>query len=102
MHENEQLIQEHFELLEVELRPENLFDVYGVATFEVEKCECTSTAGNQEVTQRWNEYHLQDVLILELYYLAGKDQDIPHPIPTCMLSEADINLIKDIVPQYEP
>lgn len=102
MHENGQLIQEHFELLEVELRPEHLFDVYGVATFEVEKCGCTSTAGEQQVTEGWMEYKLQDVIILELYYLAGDNNDTPHPIPPAMLSDADLNLIKDIVPQYEP
>jgi len=101
MHENGELIQEHFDLLDVELRPEHLFDVYGVATFEVEKCGCTSTAGEQEVTERWTEYHLRDVVVLELYYLAGEEQ-ASHPIPTAMLSEADKNLIKDIVPQYEP
>ena len=102
MHENGELTQDHFELLGVELRPEHLFDVYGVATFEVENCECTSTQGEQQVTERWQEFVLKDVLVLELYYLAGDNNDTPSPIPTSLLTEADISLIEDIVPTYEP
>lgn len=97
MRENEHLIQEDFELVEVELRPNHLFEIYGVATFEVENCECTSTAGEQEVTERWRAYDLQDVVVRELYYLAGDDNDRLYPIPVAMLSEADRSLIEDII-----
>ena len=93
--------EEQFELLELEIRKGKKIDVYGVATFTPELCECTSMCGDQSVTEKWHQWNLTEVDIEAIHYWADNGGTLFH-LPIKSLTEEDYRLIKDLIPPYEP
>lgn len=93
--------EEQFEILELEIREGKKIDVYGVATFVPELCECDGTVGNQKVTQRWTQWNLTEIEIESIHYWADDGGTLFH-LPIKSLTEEDYRLIKDLIPPYEP
>lgn len=58
---------------------EYLFGTVRIA-FEYENCECSSEAGNQWVTQKWQEIHITEIELLEYYYCDDDGNDIDRQI----------------------
>lgn len=48
--------------------------------FEYESCECSSEAGNQWVTEKWQEIHITEIELLNYYYCDDEDNDIDKTI----------------------
>tara|TARA_R110002153_G_scaffold72533_5_gene189697 strand:+ start:1451 stop:1753 length:303 start_codon:yes stop_codon:yes gene_type:complete len=89
-----------FELLDLEIRDGKKIDVYGEAIFTPSLCECTSTAGNQEVTERWLEWELEEVELESIHYWADGGTKLVH-LPLKCITDSDIMLIMDLIPEYE-
>ncbi len=66
--------------VEIEVgRDEYLFGTVRIA-FEYENCECSSEAGNQWVTQKWQEIHITEIELLNYYYCDDECNDIDKTI----------------------
>ena len=89
---------ENVELDDVRLQPHyKRMDISLTVTYEEEPCECTSEMGNQTVTERWMQYNIYDWSInsitLRYDYIN---------VPTHVLTEADLKVIRELIPDYEP
>ena len=78
---------ETIELQGVELRPERYFDVTVEAEAITTQHECSSTAGEQSVTEAWEERDLEEFEIVKLVYWT--DSETPRELPIESLSHDD-------------
>jgi hypothetical protein len=90
-----------FEIHDLEIREGNKIDVYGVATFVPELCECDGTLGHEKVTHKWHQWNLEEIEIESIHYWADDGGTLFH-LPLRSLTEEDYRLIKDLIPPYEP
>ena len=67
---------ETIELQGIELRPDRYFDVTVEAEAVTTTHECSSTAGEQSVTEAWEERDLEEFEIVKLVYLT--DSETPY------------------------
>jgi len=78
---------ETIELQGVELRPERYFDVTVEAEAITTQHECSSTAGEQSVTEAWEERDLEEFEIVKLVYWT--DSETPCELPVELLNHDD-------------
>ena len=71
---------ETIELQGIELRPDRYFDVTVEAEAVTTQCECSSDAGEQSVTESWEERDLEEFEIVKLVYWAGGTSPIELPV----------------------
>lgn len=80
-------LQEHYRKMDISL----------TVTYRELECDCTSTMGDQTVTQTWEEYEIYDLLVNSVT-IKSNDAYIPNDF----LTQKDIEVIKEIIPEYEP
>jgi hypothetical protein len=78
---------ETIELQGVELRPERYFDVTVEAEAVTTTHECSGTAGEQSVTESWEERDLEEFEIVKLVYWT--DSETPCELPVELLNHED-------------
>jgi len=78
---------ETIELQGVELRPERYFDVTVEAEAVTNQHKCSSKAGEQSVTEAWEERDLEEFEIVKLVYWT--DSDTPCELPVELLNHED-------------
>ena len=78
---------ETIQLEGIELRPDRYFDVTVEAEAITTKHECSSTAGEQSVTEAWEERDLEEFEIVKLVYWT--DSETPCELPVELLNHDD-------------
>ena len=71
----------------IELRPDRFFDVTVEAEAMTTTHKCSSTAGEQSVTEAWEERDLEEFEIVKLVYWT--DSETPCELPVELLNHED-------------
>ena len=78
---------ETIQLEGIELRPDKYFDITVEAEAVTTTHECSSTAGEQSVTEAWEERDLEEFEIVKLVYWT--DSETPCELPVELLNHDD-------------
>jgi len=71
----------------IELRQDRFFDITVEAEAVTNQCECSSEAGEQSVTESWEERDLEEFDIVKLVYWT--DTETPVDLPVELLNHDD-------------
>lgn len=71
----------------IELRPDRFFDITVEAEAVTTQHECSSTAGEQSVTEAWEERDIEEFEIVKLVYWT--DSETPCELPVELLNHDD-------------
>jgi len=78
---------ETIQLEGIELRPDKYFDIIVEAEAVTTTHKCSSTAGEQSVTEAWEERDLEEFEIVKLVYWT--DSETPCELPVELLNHDD-------------
>ncbi len=82
----------------IELRPNKYFDITVEAEAVTTQCECSSEAGESQVTEAWEERDLDGFEIVSLVY--WPNEDTPVDFPTIVLTHDDRAIIFEETLRY--
>ena len=71
----------------IELRPGKYFDITVKAEAVTTHCDCSSAAGESQVTEAWEERDLDGFEVVSLVY--WPNEDTPVDLPTIVLTHDD-------------
>lgn len=72
-------MQRNIEIEDARVQEDNnqfSYDVQVEVHYEIEDCDCTSSYGNQEVTQSWQEVNVTDILLVSFEKYASRIDDL--------------------------
>ncbi len=88
---------ENIFLEEIEFKGKN-YNVEASAEYEIDDCACTSSCGDQEVTERWKEIRLVEVILKSVFYYDEKAEAIEVDLKN--FSKDFLEIIKELSLEY--
>jgi len=82
----------------IELRPNKYFDITVEAEAVTTQCECSSEAGESQVTEAWEERDLEEFKIVKLIYWTDEDTTCEFPVE--LLTHDDRAIIFEETTRY--
>ena len=82
----------------IELRPNKYFDITVEAEAVTTQCECSSEAGESQVTEAWEERDLEEFKIVKLIYWTDEDTTCEFPVE--LLNHDDRAIIFEETTRY--